>query len=298
MKRLMPAMLVALASVMASELHAATAQEVDRSAPPAIETSAGGFTIRRLDGPVSVDGVQWLRAQPNRRGEQLVNASAGQFSFRLAEPVESGDAQRFHLTFTGRDGKTFPLAPDPVSYAMVLGNRWILFEPLEVLDVHDWRRYSLTKQFGIQSNVKPNAVSADGRRLAFSRSDCAFDCPKDSAEWYEISIPAPPPDAPGMDLIGALVTRLKATRGMWVNGYYTPIELPATTPIPQVLAAVLETIHYDERRATTYHIVEIREVQVEFQQRYVAVLVETDLGNKIVLLRHTESGWWNRVYDE
>jgi hypothetical protein len=279
----------------------AEAQSVDRSKPPTDEASAGGFTIRRISAPIIVDGEQWIAAQPNWSGEQLVNASAGQFAISLAQPNEEGDVVRSHLTFSEPGGKPVSLSPGVVSYAFIARNRWIFYEPIEVVDTRTWRRYSLSKRFDVRPYVAPLAVSANGQRLIFSRRECPVDCPKVDTEYFEIEFPDLAPDARETDTVAKLVARLSATQGSWVNGTYRMIELPRTAPIPEVLKIALESNGYDKRRVTTRRIIETREVRVGIrpgEQSYTAVLVETDLGRKVVMLRHLPTGWWSRVYDE
>lgn len=292
-------LLPALSSLLCTGI--VEAQAVDRSKPPALEASAGGITIRRFSGPVTVDGRQWIAAQPNWGGEQLVNASSGQFAVRLVEPNEEGDVVRFRLTFSEPGGIPVSLAPDVVSYAFVARNRWIFFEPIEVVDVRTWRRYSLSTPFDIGPYVGPEAVSADGRRLVFSRRDCPFDCLSAEAEYFEIVLPESAVDARETDPVGELVARLSAGSGMWANGTFPTIDLPATAPIPQVVEVVLAKNRYDKRQVTAHRIMETREVRIgdrPAERAYTAVLVETDLGRKVLLLRPGSLGWWSRVYDE
>src|ERR1051326_8246440 len=74
------------ALVMVSQLRCAPLhpQVVDRSQPPRIESSAGGFTIRRLDKAVTVDGRTWI-AVKEIIGAQTVRAPNGQFTIKLEE---------------------------------------------------------------------------------------------------------------------------------------------------------------------------------------------------------------------
>ena len=84
------------------------------------------------------------------------------------------------------------------------------------------------------------------------------------------------------------------------------IELPATATPEQLIAAlskrsVLDLGHFD---FTSYKISEIRSVQTEppMSQTFTAVLLDTSLGQKIVLLRPMGSGtnfegWYYRAYD-
>lgn len=292
--------LLILAMSCALDAGLCVAQGVDRSMPPSLDTSTGGFTITRLSAAVVIDGQRWVAAQPNFGGEQLVNATSGQFAVMLREPNDSGDVRRYGATFKEPGRDPVSLTPDAVSWALLADNRWILLESLDIIDIRAWRRYSLAKQSGIAPHASPVAVSADGRRVVIARRDCAVDCTDIKPEYFEMRLPARLADAAGNDPVDALVKRLAATSGMWTNGTYTAVELPATAPILQVLQAVLETNRYDRRRATVSRIISTRQVSIGDlpNEPYTAVLVETDLGRRIALLRSTQLGWWSRVYDE
>jgi hypothetical protein len=186
------AALVIVVGGMVGVLPAAArgAQRVDRSKSPTLEASAGGFTIRRLSGPVTVDGRTWV-AVTKIMGTQTVQAPNGEFTLSLAEPNDEGDVRRFRLALAERGGKPVALTADVVSYAFVTSDsRWIFFEPIDVIDVRAWRRYGLSQAFGIQPYVVPEAISADGRRLIIARRDCPFDCRGLPTEYYEIGFPA------------------------------------------------------------------------------------------------------------
>jgi len=165
------------------------AQRVDRSKSPAIEASAGEFTIRRLSGPVTIDGKTWV-AVTTIIGTQTVRAPNGEFTLSLGEPNDDGDVRRFPLALAERGGTPAALTSDVVSYAFVTSDsRWIFFEPLDVIDVRTWRRYDLAKAFGIQNYIVPEAISANGQRLTIARRDCPFDCRGLPTEYYEIRFP-------------------------------------------------------------------------------------------------------------
>ena len=99
--------------------------------------------------------------------------------------------------------------------------------------------------------------------------------------------------AEAADPIGRLVTRLSADP-LWQNGTFPVIDLPPTAPTGQVVSKVFGP----EKR---YKTLKEREVQVRgsLPDRYKAALVETDLGEKVVLMQHQGRGvgWWSRVYD-
>jgi hypothetical protein len=165
------------------------AAQVDRSRAPVADGSAGGFTVRRLSGPVTIDGRTWIRAEPIAV-ERTVRAANEQFTLALTERSERGDVVRFRLLLREGAGQPVALASDPVAYAFITpDSRWVVFEPLDVVDVRSWRRFSLSTSLGITPYIVLEAVSLDGRRLVISRRDCAVDCPTAPRDYYELLIP-------------------------------------------------------------------------------------------------------------
>jgi hypothetical protein len=178
--------LVIIACVLSGETP--VTQGGDRSKAPPVEPSSGGFTIRRLSGPVTVDGRMWIAVNPIV-DTMTVNSANGQFTLSLVAPNDEGDVRRWRLLFAGRGGGPVTIA-DVVSYTYVTNDsRWIFFEPIDVVDVRTWRRYGLSKTFGIRPYAGPTAISADGRRLIISRRNCPFDCPSEPVEYFEIGFP-------------------------------------------------------------------------------------------------------------
>ena len=89
---------------------------------------------------------------------------------------------------------------------------------------------------------------------------------------------------------------------MWINGFTPTIDLPATASINQVLEQMFKVIGFDDGRVISYQIVETRPVRIHDgiqDSSFTAVLVETNLGRKVVLLKPERSplGWWSRTYD-
>ena len=123
------------------------------------------------------------------------------------------------------------------------------------------------------------------------------------AAKQESSIAATPkPQRAQPDSIETLVARLSSSHGLWVNGLYPTLDLPATASTEQVVARVFQMTGFDKGHVSSHRILETRLVRIgdSFPDAtYTAVLVETDLGRKIVLLQHSSpsGGWWSRVYD-
>jgi hypothetical protein len=106
--------------------------------------------------------------------------------------------------------------------------------------------------------------------------------------------------APGTeDAIDRLVARL-SKNPLWINGLSPNIELAETTPTKDVVAKVFDAVSFDQGKVTRHTILRERKVTIGQEPRpYTAVLVDTNLGRKVVLVQHQgKSGWWSRVFPE
>ena len=103
-----------------------------------------------------------------------------------------------------------------------------------------------------------------------------------------------------VDPIARLVGSLSASH-LWQNGRYPVLGLPATASTDEVIARVFEMTGFQEGHAKRYRILETRLVQIpgSLPYTYIAALVQTEFGDKIVLLKYEDprAGWWSRVYD-
>jgi predicted alpha/beta superfamily hydrolase len=171
-------------------LYGSTAgpQVVDRSQPPRIDASTGGFAVRRLAAPVEVDGRSWIEVTPIV-GAGTVRAPDGQFAIALEE-AGSGDVVYFRVSIIEGGGAPVQVLPGTGTYAFITpDSRWIIAGTLEAVDVRNWRRYSLSRAFDIGAYVIPRAISADGRRLFIVKRACPFDCRDIPDEYYEVEFP-------------------------------------------------------------------------------------------------------------
>lgn len=102
-----------------------------------------------------------------------------------------------------------------------------------------------------------------------------------------------------MDAVDRLVTKLMPRLPTWKNGSFPRLDLPATATREQVVSLVFERISFDRGSVSTHHIIWTKEIELG-GDGYSAVVVDTNLGRKIVLLRYEgkATGWWSRVYSE
>ncbi|NIA00056.1 hypothetical protein [Massilia sp. CCM 8734] len=110
---------------------------------------------------------------------------------------------------------------------------------------------------------------------------------------------AAPPDPPA-DKIAALVSAL-AKNPLWMNGLTPHVKLGAGASPPQVLELFFLMINFDAGPVSKYTIVAVRDVVIppegSSSPTMTAMLVETNLGPKIVLIRFERDGWWTRAFD-
>lgn len=164
------------------------AQTADRSTPPIAQAPTEGFTVRRLNGPVTIDGRSWIAAEPIY-GSKTVRAPSGRFTLTFDEAKKLGDVVRWRLSYAAGGP---PILLDPhVSYVYITpDSRWIVLEPIDVIDVTNWRRYALSKTFDVTPYIVIRAISADARRLYATRQPCPFDCRDLPNDHYEVTFPA------------------------------------------------------------------------------------------------------------
>ena len=97
------------------------------------------------------------------------------------------------------------------------------------------------------------------------------------------------------DPVDQLVNDLSSSHGLWEKGLFPIIKLPATAPIGEVVSEVLE------RQVASYKILRVRQVHIRgsLPDLYTAVIVQTNVGEKIVLFQYQlpAFGWWSRVED-
>jgi len=126
-------------------------------------------------------------------------------------------------------------------------------------------------------------------------SSAPSDVPSSSASERPTVSPSAGPDAG--DPVDALVTRLTASP-LWINGTFPAVKLPQAASPSAVLGEMFTKISFEPGPVKTHTIVSTREVRIGAEPKpYTAVVVDTNLGRKIVLLQHQgDSGWWSRVF--
>ena len=161
-------------------------------APPPVLTSPGKFTARRLSRAPAIDGREWIAANvqtTSEPGKVVVPAPA--FSLTAADCGDhGGDFERCQLFF--QRGRSAPVRIDAGFTGWVFvtpDTRYIITEPLYVLDVAEWKQYALFEALQIPNYTTIEAISRDGTRLFVSRRDCPMDCRGEvNVEYFELTL--------------------------------------------------------------------------------------------------------------
>jgi hypothetical protein len=170
---------------------ASGAQMSDRAQPPPIVKSKGHFSARRLSAPPVIDGRAWIAAEAKPTSSPGgIPVPTNVFSLATEDCGDhDGDFVRCRLLF--RRGRAAPvqIEQDVTGWVFVTPDaRYIITEPLYVLDVREWKQYALFEALQIPNYTEIRAISRDGKRLLISRRDCAS-CRKAALEYYELTLP-------------------------------------------------------------------------------------------------------------
>jgi hypothetical protein len=185
--------LVPLVALVAIGVETASlAQIPDVTKPPSILNSVGQFSAARLSRPPLIDGGQWIAANVQTTSSPgTVPVPTDAFSLTLTDCGDhAGDFERCQLLF--QRGRATPVRIDDgfTGWVFVTPNgRYIITEPLYVLDVREWKQYALFEALQIQNYTNIEAISRDGKRLFISRRDCAIDRKDVRVEYYELTLP-------------------------------------------------------------------------------------------------------------
>lgn len=169
------------------------AQSPDFTKPPMVVSSAGPFAVRRLTNPPAIDDRQWLAAdvQAGYPPPRAARVPRNRFllTFMEAGTQDTGEFERYRLLFQRRRGRALRIDQGFTAWVYVTpDSRYIVTEPLFVLDVDAWTQYPLHNAFIIPNYTSVEAISRDGKRLIISRSDCVLECPTDQVEYFELTL--------------------------------------------------------------------------------------------------------------
>jgi hypothetical protein len=104
-----------------------------------------------------------------------------------------------------------------------------------------------------------------------------------------------------IDPLDRISEDLSASHGTWSQGVFPKLQLAETATADEVISGVLQRTSFDYGRITEHKILEVRRLRgpAGRADKYIAALVDTDFGVKIVLIKYAgpRVGWWSHVYD-
>jgi hypothetical protein len=171
---------------------APSAQLSDITQPPPIVSTAGQFSARRLGGPVVVDGHEWIAVEAEPTSSPgTVRLETKAFSLTTDDCGDHcGDFERCRLLLWRGSATPVRIDVDYTGWIFVTPDaRYIIQEPLYVLDVGEWKQYALSEALQIPNYTRIVAISRDGTRLFIPRRDCALDCKDVREEYFEVTLP-------------------------------------------------------------------------------------------------------------
>ena len=171
---------------------ASSGQIHDITQPPPIVRSAGQFTARPLSERPVIDGQTWVPAevQPTY-SPGTVPLRTRTFALTLTNCGDhGGDFTRCQLLFHRSLGAPVRIDAGFTGWVFVTPDgRYIITEPLYVLDVRNWTQYALFEALKIPNYTTIEAISGDDRRLLIQRRGCAMDCKDVRVEYHELLLP-------------------------------------------------------------------------------------------------------------
>ena len=182
--------IVALGAICAEA--ALLAQLPDVAKPPPILKSAGLFSATKLSRPRPIDGREWIAADVQTASPAgTVSVPTKAFTLTLTDCGDhDGDLERCRLLFQRRGATAVRIDNGFTGWVFVTpDSRYIVTEPLYVLDVREWKQYALFESLQIPNYTRLEAISRDGKRLFLSRRDCAIDCKDVRVDYYELTLP-------------------------------------------------------------------------------------------------------------
>lgn len=103
-----------------------------------------------------------------------------------------------------------------------------------------------------------------------------------------------------IDPLDRIAHELSASHGTWSEGVFPNLHLAATATTDQVISRVFQRTSFDFGSVTEHRILEVRRLRGPGGRadNYIAALVDTDFGVKIVLVKYAGPGvgWWSHVY--
>jgi hypothetical protein len=122
----------------------------------------------------------------------VLNSSNGKFSLRLTEsPADEGDVAAYLVNLI-RKGEEQCRVSLGISTGAVISpdSRYIMLEPLKLIDVEAWELYDLRKALQLKEGYfTVDRWTKDGKKVLVHVVHCPYDCPaEESIEYWLIEL--------------------------------------------------------------------------------------------------------------
>jgi len=100
------------------------------------------------------------------------------------------------------------------------------------------------------------------------------------------------------DPIDNLVNNLNSWNRIeaWNSGSSAILGLPYDAATNAVIDKAVQMTGFDEGQIKSYQVIEVRQVEIK-HEKYFAALLNSDLGQKVLLFRYEYEHWWHRFYN-
>lgn len=259
------------------------------------ETEAqNGRGTNAVDGdPNSYWHTQWQGASPVLPHEivlELIPPSTIQaFSYLPRQDESDHGTIKDFAFYVSEDGKHFGVPVKKGTFDAGKKEKIETFAPVKC-------RFIKLRALS-EINDEPWASAAEIRVIGSDQEPLAKDY------WRgDIGQSTRPQDSAKPNALDAFLGALRADHGLWVNGIDAIRPWSAKTP-EEVVAETFREVKFSGGVITHYKIIEVRKVHIDIIADYTAALVDTDLGQMVVLMQYVEGNdstpryWWRRVYD-
>ncbi len=97
--------------------------------------------------------------------------------------------------------------------------------------------------------------------------------------------------------IESLAKKLSESHGLWTNGTFKPIVLVENVTDEQIIKQFVKNVVDEEHKLTKHKILKSQQINISSQE-YRAVLLDTNLGRKIILMKfYSPKSWWTKIFD-
>ncbi|HTR43382.1 MAG TPA: discoidin domain-containing protein [Pseudomonadales bacterium] len=249
-----------------------------------------GYGENALDGnPNTIWHTQWQSSSPGLPHEIVIElippATIKGFSYLPRQDESDHGTIKGYEFYVSNDGKHFGQPVSKGIFGPGKKEKVETFEPVKC-------RFIKLKAIS-EINGLPFTSAAEIRVIQVGENAS----PKNY--WRGDVGPAPvPQDSTRLDAIDSMIAAFSKYGDLWMNGIDAFDGSQAGSP-EEVISETFRKAKFQNGLMTSYRILDVRKVRMdELDGDYTAALVDTNLGQMIVLMRKsaTPGQWWRRIY--